>query len=127
MSADVLRAAALDLVAGPAVAQEAVLVQAVALVRDLDLVAAVAAAAAQDRDQGPEVGRDRAQAQALAMVQDLEVARGPALAMVQVLAADTDLALVLDLEQVAFPAMAFAFTSGATLTRRGRICTTLAP
>ncbi len=117
--------AAADLVAGPAVAQALAVDQEAArglvvdLVRDLVQAAAVEAAAAQELDRG--------------QAQEQEAVLGPALVMVQVLAADqeqaadTAAALALDLGLVACRAMAFAFISGATLTRRGRICTTLAP
>jgi hypothetical protein len=122
---------ALDLVAGPAVAQALAVAQeaargpVVAAVQDLDRVAAVEAA--QERDQGPEAVRDLEQVQvlvagpvqALAMDRDLEVDRGPA--------ADTVAARAQDLAPAGSLAMASAFTSGTTLSKSGRSYTRLAP
>lgn len=126
-------ALALDLVAGPAVAQALAvgLVAArgpvVAAAQDLVQVAAVEAAAAQERDQGPEVERDLEQVQvlvagpvqALAMDRDLEVDRGPA--------ADTVAARAQDLAPAGSLAMASAFTSGMTLSKSGHSSMRLAP
>lgn len=120
---------ALDLVAGPAVAQ-ALAVGLVAdrgpvvvLVRDLDREAVVEAAAAQDRDQGPEAVRDREQAReqdrVAAMALDRAADRGPA--------ADTVAARAQDLAPAGSLAMASAFTSGTTLSKNGRSYTRLAP